>query len=92
MYFQVGPEVVQGGPDLVQPGNFHLHLQHAEGEVVGSSGRCISLLLAIKSLLNDSLQQLASAEDINKEVDSLLKPNLTFLKQVLCKTNHKLKN
>ena len=72
--------------------NFHLHLQHAEGEVVGSSGRCISLLLAIKTLLNDSLQQLASAEDINKEVDSLLKPNLTFLKQVLCKTNHKLKN
>jgi len=58
-----------------------LGLQHAEGEVVGSSGRCISLLLAIKSLLNDSVQQLASADDINKEVDSLLKPNLTFLKQ-----------
>jgi len=65
----------------IHPAMIQLGLQHAEGEVVGSSGRCISLLLAIKSLLNDSLQQLASAEDINKEVDSLLKPNLTFLKQ-----------
>jgi len=65
----------------IHPSMIQLGLQHAEGEVVGSSGRCISLLLAIKSLLNDSLQQLASAEDINKEVDSLLKPNLTFLKQ-----------
>ena len=60
----------------------NLSFQHAEGEIVGSSGRCISLLLALKSLLLDSLTQLASAEDLNSELETILKPNLTFLKQV----------
>ena len=49
---------------------------------MGSSGRCISLLLALKSLLLDSLQQLSTSADLNKELDNLLKPNITFLKQV----------
>ena len=49
---------------------------------MGSSGRCISLLLALKALLLDSLQQLSTSADLNKELDNLLKPNITFLKQV----------
>ena len=75
---------VVGSP--VHPAIVQLGLQHAEAEVVGSSGRCTSLLLALKTLLLDSLQQLASSSDINKDVDNLLKPNLTFLRQV--STNH----
>ena len=66
----------------IHPCIIQLGLQHAEGEIVGSSARCISLLSAIKSLLLDSLQQLASSSDINKELDNLLKPNIIFLRQV----------
>ena len=71
--------VVGGGvhPSIVQVG-----LQHGEGEVVGSSGRCVSLLLALKTLLLDSLQQLSESSDINKELDNLLKCNINFLRQV----------
>jgi len=65
----------------IHPAIIQLGLQHAEGEIVGSSGRSISLLLALKSLLLDSLQQLAASSDLSKEVDNLLKPNLIFLKQ-----------
>ena len=65
----------------IHPAIIQLGLQHAEGEIVGSSGRSISLLLALKSLLLDSLQQLSASSDLSKEVDSLLKPNLIFLKQ-----------
>ena len=71
---------VVGSP--VHPAIVQLGLQHAEGEVVGSSGRCTSLLLALKTLLLDSLTLLSSSSDINKDVDNLLKPNLTFLRQV----------
>merc|ERR1719282_2264295 len=65
----------------IHPCIIQLGLQHAEGEIVGSSARCISLLSAIKSLLLDSLQQLTSSSDINKELDNLLKPNIVFLRQ-----------
>ena len=65
----------------IHPAIIQLGLQHAEGEIVGSSGRSISLLLALKSLLLDSLQQLLASSDLSKEVDNLLKPNLIFLKQ-----------
>ena len=67
----------------IHPCIIQLGLQHAEGEIVGSSARCISLLSAIKSLLLDSLQQLTSSSDINKELDNLLKPNIVFLRQVI---------
>ena len=65
----------------IHPAIIQLGLQHAEGEIVGSSGRSVSLLLALKSLLLDSLQQLSASSDLSKEVDNLLKPNLIFLKQ-----------
>ena len=65
----------------IHPAIIQLGLQLAEGEIVGSSGRSISLLLALKSLLLDSLLQLSASSDVGKEVDNLLKPNLIFLKQ-----------
>ena len=65
----------------IHPAIIQLGLQHAAGEIVGSSGRSGSLLLALKSLLLDSLQQLSASLDLSKEVDNLLKPNLIFLKQ-----------
>ena len=68
-------------------GNLHpaivqLGIQYAEGKIVGSSGRCISLLLALKTLLLDTLPQLSTAGELYKEVDNVMKPNITFLKQV----------
>jgi len=67
-------------------GNLHpaivqLGIQYAEGKIVGSSGRCISLLLALKTLLLDTLPQLSTASELYKEVDNVMKPNITFLKQ-----------
>merc|ERR1712013_563543 len=67
-------------------GNLHpaivqLGIQYAEGKIVGSSGRCISLLLALKTLLLDTLPQLSTAGELYKEVDNVMKPNITFLKQ-----------
>jgi len=67
-------------------GNLHpaivqLGIQYAEGKIVGSSARCVSLLLALKTLLLETLPQLTSAGELYKEVDNLMKPNITFLKQ-----------
>ena len=66
----------------IHPAIISLGLQHADGQVVGSSGRCISLLLALKSVLLDNLPLLFSSEELYKDVDNLIKTNLTFLRQV----------
>ena len=66
----------------IHPAIITLGLQHADGQVVGSSGRCTSLLLALKSVLLDSLPLLFSSEELYKDVDNLIKTNVTFLRQV----------
>jgi len=65
----------------LHPAIIQIGIQYAEGKIVGSSGRCISLLLAIKTLILDMLPQLCSSAEFYKEVDNCLKPNITFLKQ-----------
>jgi len=65
----------------LHPSVIELGVQLAEGKIVGSSGRCISLLLALKTLLLDYLSQSSEKDDLFKEVDSILNPNITFLKQ-----------
>lgn len=67
-------------------GNLHpavvqLGLQYAQGFVTGSSERCISLLTAFRTLLSDSLPSLQPGPELYKEIDNLIKPNITFLKQ-----------
>jgi len=49
--------------------------------VVGSSGRAISLLLALKTLLLDSLPLLTSSTELHKDVDNLINTNLAFLRE-----------
>jgi len=65
----------------LHPAIIQLGIQYAEGKVVGSSGRCIHLLLALRTLLLDMLPQLGSSAELYKEVDNIIKPNITFLKQ-----------
>jgi len=65
----------------LHPAIIQLGIQFAEGKIVGSSGRCVSLLLALKTLLLDMLPQLSVATELYKEVDNVMKPNITFLKQ-----------
>jgi len=70
---------VSGGH--IHPAIITLGLQHAKGEVVGSSARCISLLTALKSLLIDSLPVLSASEELYTDVDKLINTNLAFLRQ-----------
>ena len=71
------------------PAILEVGLQHADCQVVGSSGRCVTLLLAIKSLLLDSVPRLALSNELHKDVDHLIDTNMTFLKQVgLSLINH----
>jgi len=65
----------------LHPAIIQLGIQYAEGKIVGSSGRCVSLLLALKTLLLDTLPQLSATTELYKEVDNVMKPNITFLKQ-----------
>merc|ERR1719474_2622617 len=41
----------------LHPAIIQIGIQYAEGKIVGSSGRCVSLLLAIKTLILDMLPQ-----------------------------------
>lgn len=78
---------VDGGE--THPAILEVGLQHADCQVVGSSGRCVTLLLAIKSLLLDSVPRLALSNELHKDVDHLIDTNMTFLKQVgLSLVNH----
>jgi len=70
---------VDGGE--THPAILEVGLQHADCQVVGSSGRCVTLLLAIKSLLLDSVPRLALSNELHKDVDHLIDTNMTFLKQ-----------
>eukprot|EP00092_Neocalanus_flemingeri_P082989 GFUD01104087.1.p1 GENE.GFUD01104087.1~~GFUD01104087.1.p1 ORF type:complete len:725 (+),score=224.08 GFUD01104087.1:61-2175(+) len=65
----------------LHPAIIQLGIQYAEGEIVGSSGRCVSLLLALRTLLLDLVPQLNSTAELYKEIDNIMKPNITFLKQ-----------
>jgi len=65
----------------IHPAFIQLGLQHADRQVVGSSGRATSLLLALKALLLDSLPVLSSSAELYKEVESLIATNLTFLRE-----------
>jgi len=65
----------------LHPAIIQLGIQFAEGKIVGSSGRCISLLMALRTLLLDMLPQLSTATELYKEIDNIMKPNITFLKQ-----------
>jgi len=70
----------------VAGGNLHpavvqLGLQYAQGEVTGSSERCVALLTALRSLLQDLLPTLTPGPELYRDIDNLIKPNITFLKQ-----------
>jgi len=70
----------------VAGGNLHpavvqLGLQYAQGEVTGSSERCVALLTALRSLLQDLLPSLTPGPELYRDIDNLIKPNITFLKQ-----------
>merc|ERR1719348_2909909 len=70
----------------VAGGNLHpavvqLGLQYAQGEVTGSSERCVALLTALRSLLQDLLPTLNPGPELYRDIDNLIKPNITFLKQ-----------
>jgi len=65
----------------LHPAIIQLGIQSAEGEIIGSSARCVSLLGALKTLLLDMLPTLSSTSELYKEVDNIMKPNITFLKQ-----------
>lgn len=76
-------ELKVGGETNIHPAILQMGLQHAEGKVTGSTDRAISLLVALKTLLMDlvpSIQQ-QSGTDVFKEIDNIMKPNITFLKQ-----------
>jgi len=79
----------------VAGGNLHplvlqLGLQYAEGTVSGSEGRSVALLTALKTVISEYLttsdksQEKTSNEreekDIRKDLETLLSPNITFLK------------
>lgn len=80
----------------VAGGNLHplvlqLGLQYAEGTVTGSEGRCVALLTALKTVISEYLTTTDKSvdkatndredKDVRKDLDSLLSPNITFLKQ-----------
>lgn len=65
----------------IHPAVIQLGLQYAQGSVTGSSERCIGLLTALRSLLSDCLAGLQPGTERSKEIDNLIKPNITFLKQ-----------
>jgi len=80
----------------VAGGNLHplvlqLGLQYAEGTVTGSEGRCVALLTALKTVMSEYLTTTDKSvdkatndreeKDVKKDLDSLLSPNITFLKQ-----------
>ena len=67
-----------------------------QGEVTGSSERCVALLNALRSLLQviarlqytlkqdnlqDLLPTLTPGPELYRDIDNLIKPNITFLKQ-----------
>ena len=52
-----------------------------QGEVTGSSERCTSLLTTLRTLLTDLLPSLTPGPDLYRDIDNLIKPNITFLKQ-----------
>lgn len=68
-----------------------LGLQYAEGTVTGSEGRCVALLTALKTVISEYLATTDKSvdkvtndreeKDVRKDLDSLLSPNITFLKQ-----------
>jgi len=69
----------------VAGGNLHpsvlqLGLQFADGEVVGSEGRCVSLLRTLKTVILEH-DAVVDNEDVKKELESVLNPNITFIKQ-----------
>lgn len=65
----------------LHPAIIQLGIQCAEGEIVGSSARCTSLLTALKTLLLDLVPTLGSTSELYKDIDNVLKPNITYLKQ-----------
>jgi len=65
----------------LHPAIIQLGIQSAEGEIVGSSARCTSLLTALKTLLLDLVPTLNSTSELYKDIDNILKPNITYLKQ-----------
>merc|ERR1719447_1063450 len=67
----------------VAGGNLHpavvqLGLQYAQGEVTGSSERCVALLTALRSLLQDLLPTLTPGPELYRDIGNLIKPNITF--------------
>lgn len=65
----------------IHPAVLQLGLRLAQGEVTGSSERCVSLLAALRTLLQDLLPSLTPGPELYKDIDSLIQPNITFLKQ-----------
>jgi translation initiation factor eIF-2B subunit delta len=49
--------------------------------VTGSSERCLALLSALRALLTDLVPSLAPGPELYRDIDNLIKPNITFLKQ-----------
>jgi len=70
---------VAGGS--LHPAVVQLGLQYSKGEVTGSSERCTSLLTTLRTLLTDLLPSLTPGPDLYRDIDNLIKPNITFLKQ-----------
>jgi len=80
----------------VSGGNLHpavlqLGLQYAEGVVTGSEGRCVALLQTLKTVISEYLSNPDKSDssdppsqtkpDLWKELEVVVKPNITFLKQ-----------
>jgi len=65
----------------IHPVIVRLGLRYAQGLVTGSSERCISLLSGLRTVVTDCLPSLQSGPELYKEIDNLIKPNITFLKQ-----------
>ena len=57
-----------------------INVQFADGEVVGSEGRCVSLLRTLKTVILEH-DAVVDNEDVKKELESVLNPNITFIKQ-----------
>ena len=59
--------------------------------MTGSEGRCVALLTALKTVISEYLATTEKSvdkvtndreeKDVRKDLDSLLSPNITFLKQ-----------
>jgi len=65
----------------IHPVIVRLGLRYAQGLVTGSSERCISLLTSLRTVVTDCVASLQSGPDLYKDIDNLIKPNITFLKQ-----------